>query len=170
MNVPEQEMLLRLTAGLVEKYQKYISYLKSGQISAKDPFVIAIDRSDLDHPDAQIPLILKCLFAIGHQVLFLKASRSKPPREGSSWSAREKIDKKSGNSVGMFMFKDSKYEGISAVIYSTRNILNSPRDVNQMGNNFVIVHNSFAKNPLEDDFIRFGEVWRQEGEQLVKLK
>lgn len=169
IDVPEQEMLLRLTAGLVEKHQKYLSYLQTDQIGTRDPFIVAVDRSDLEHPDAQIPLILKCLFAIGHQVLFLKSSRLKPTTEGNTWSARKKIDKKSGNSVGMFMFKDSEYEGISAVIYCTRNILNSPRDIKQMGDNFVIVHNPFARNPIEDNFFKFGKVWKQKGEQLIKL-
>jgi type I restriction enzyme S subunit len=76
MDVPEQEMLLRLTAGLIEKHRKYLSYLKNNNVSKDDPFIIAIDRSPLDHPDAQIPLILKCLFAIGHQILFLKGTKT----------------------------------------------------------------------------------------------
>jgi len=169
MDIPEQEMLLRLTAGLTEKYQKYLSYLKAGQINSKDPFVIAINRSELEYPDPQMPLIFKCLFAIGNQVLSLKSSRLKPTTKGSTWSTREKIDKKSGNNVGMSMFRNSEYEGISTVIYCTDNILNSPKSINQMGDNFVIVHNPFAKNPVENNFFNFGEVWQQENDQLIKL-
>jgi len=170
MDVPEKEMLLRLTAGLVEKYQKYLSYLKSGQVNSNDPFVIAVDRSDLEHPDAQIPLILKCLFAIGHQVLFLKTNKPKPKTEGSTWSAREHVGKKSGSDIGMFMFRDSSFEGISAVIYCARNILNSPRNHKQIGDGFVVVHNPFAKNPLVDGFFKFAETWKQEGKRLRKLE
>jgi len=170
MDVPEKEMLLRLTAGLSEKHQKYLKYLKGSYISQNDPFVIAIDRSPLEHQDAQIPLILKCLFAIGHQVLFLKREKPQPETEGSTWSAREKINKVNGCEIEMLMFRDASFEGISAVIYCPWNILNSTRDPQKMGDNFVIVHNPFAKNPLPDKFFKFGETWKQEGQQLKKLK
>jgi hypothetical protein len=170
MDVPEKEMLLRLTAGLREKHQKYLKYLKENLIGQDDPFVIAIDRSPLEHPDAQIPLILKCLFAIGHQVLFLKREKSQPKTEGSTWLARDKVNKISGSEVEMLMFRDASYEGISAVIYCTQDILNSSRSPNQLGDNFVIVHNPFAKNPLKYDFFKFGTTWIQEGDQIKKIK
>ena len=168
-DVPEKEMLLRLTAGLREKHQKYLKYLKEGLISQDDPFVIAIDSSPLEHQDAQIPLILKCLFAIGHQVLFLKREKSRRKTEGSTWSAREKVNKISGSEVKMLMFRDTSFEGISAVIYCPWNILNSPRDPDKMGDNFVIIHNPFARNPLPDEFLKFGETWKQEGDQIKKV-
>lgn len=170
MDVPEKEMLLRLTAGLKEKYQKYLSYLRDSYVKPNDPFVVALDRSDLEHFDAQIPLILKCLFAIGHQVLYLKRERPQPKTNGSTWSAREKVNKISGSEVEMLMFRDATFEGISAVIYCPWSVLNSPRDPKKMGDNFVIIHNPFAKNPLPDKFFKFGETWKQEGEQLRKVK
>lgn len=169
MDVPEKEMLLRLTAGLREKYRKYLKYLKDGLVDQDDPFVIAIDRSPLEHMDAQIPLILKCLFAIGHQVLFLKRDKPQPKTEESSWSAREKVNKVSGSEVEMLMFRDANFEGISAIIYCVQNILNSPQDSSHMGDNFVIVHNPFAKNPLPDNYFKFGDVWKQEGDQVKRF-
>ena len=169
MDVPEKEMLLRLTAGLREKYRKYLNYLKDGIVAQDDPFVIAVDRSPLEHMDAQIPLILKCLFAIGHQVLYIKKDKPQPKTDGSTWSAREKVTKISGSVVEMLMFRDASYEGISAVIYCPWNILNSPRDSQKMGDNFVIVHNPFAKNPLPDKFFKFGDTWKQEGGQIKKV-
>ncbi len=170
MDVPEQEMLLRLTAGLKEKHDKYLSYLKNHSVNENDPFVIAIDRSPLDHPDAQIPLILKCLFAIGHQVLFLRGEKSRPTPDESTWSAREKVSKISGSEVRMLMFRDSSFERISSIIYSVHDILNSPRDQNHIGDNFVIVHNPFAKNPLPDNFFKFGSIWKQEGDQIKRVE
>lgn len=170
IDVPEKEMLLRLTAGLKEKYQKYLSYLKDNIVGQNDPFVIAIDRSPLEHLDPQIPLILKCLFAIGYQVLFLKKEKTQTKTEGSTWSAREKVNKISGNEVEMLMFRNSSFEGISAIIYCAQNILISLRDPNRMGDNFIIVHNPFAKNPLPDSFFKFGEEWKQEGDQVKKIR
>lgn len=170
MDVPEKEMLLRLTSGLQEKYRKYLSYLKNSFVNPNDPFVIAIDRSPLDHMDAQIPLILKCLFAIGHQVLFLKKEKPQSKMEGDTWSARKKLNKISGSEVEMLLFRDTSFEEISAVIYCAWNILNSPRDPGKMGDNFVVVHNPFAKNQLQDDFFLFGETWKQKGDQLIKIR
>lgn len=170
MHVPEKEMLLRLTAGLKEKYDKYLSYLKNNLIAQDDPFIIAIDRSPLEHVDPQIPLILKCLFAIGYQFLLLKRKNSQIKRDESNWSAREKINKISGSEVEMLMFRDSDFEGISAIIYCAQDILNSPRTQNHIGDNFVIVYNPFAKNPLPDNFFRFGNLWKQEGDQIKKIE
>lgn len=169
IDVPEKEMLLRLTAGLREKHRKYLTYLRDDLVDQDDPFVIAIDRSPLEHMDAQIPLILKCLFAIGHQVFFLNRDKPQSRTEGSTWSAREKINKISGSEIGMLMFRDASFEGISAVIYCTQNILNSPQDFSHMGENFVIVHNPFAKNPLPYNFFKFGDVWKQDGDQLKRI-
>ncbi len=170
MDVPEKEMLFRLTAGLKEKHQKYLSYLKSGHINSSDPYIIAIDRSPLEHMDAQIPLILKCLFAIGHQVLFLKRTTPHSMSEGSTWTLRDKLNKVSGSEVEMLMFRDSSYEGISAVIYCPWDILNSSREPDKLGSNFVIVHNPYAKNSLPDNFFKFGEAWKQIGTQIQKIK
>jgi len=168
-DVPEEKMLLRLTSGLMEKYMKYKTYVKNKVISPKDPFVIAIDRSPLEHTDPQVPLILKCLFAIGHQVLYLKRNKPVAQPEGSNWSARDKINKISGSNVEMLMFRDETFEGVSAVIYSDKNILNSPRDREKMGDNLTIVYNPFAKNPLPNNFFKFGESWIQVGSQVKKI-
>lgn len=169
MDVPEKEMLLRLTAGLGEKYLKYISYLKNDYVGSKDPFVIAIDRSPLEHVDAQIPLIFKCLFAIGHQVLFIKRVHSNTTTDESMWSARHKLNKLSGSEVGMLMFRDSSYEGISAVVYCPWSITNSSKELDRLGESFVIIHNPYAKNPLPDNFFKFGETWKQIGNKLQKI-
>lgn len=170
IEVPEKEMLLRLTAGLIEKYRKYLSYLKDNLVSQNDPFVIAIDRSSLEHLDPQIPLVFKCLFAIGYQVLFLKRDKPLSKTVENTWSARDKVNKASGSEVGMFMFGNSNFEGISTIIYCSQNILNSPRDPKQMGDNLVIIHNPFAKNPLPHNFFNFGNIWIQEGSKVKKIE
>ena len=169
MDVPEKEMLLRLTAGVKEKHTKYLSYLINGVIQQNDPFVIAIDRSPLEHVDPQIPLIFKCLFAIGYQVLFLRGNKSKTQTEESTWSVRDKINKINNSEVEMSIFRNPCFEGISAIIYCNQNIFNSPKDPKHMGDSFVIVHNPFAKNPLPYNFFTFGSTWVQEGVQVKKI-
>jgi len=169
VDVPEEQMLLRLSSGLMEKFRKHEIYVKNKVISSKDPFVIAIDRSSLEHMDPQVPLILKCLFAIGHQVLFLKHNKREIVPVGSTWSARDKINKVNGSGVEMLMFRDKTFESVSAVIYSDKNILNCPKDRDKIGDCLVIVYNPFAKNPLPNNFFKFGETWIQDGSQVKKF-
>lgn len=170
IDVPEGEMLLRLSAGLMKKYNKYLSYRKSSIINSSEPFVIAIDRSGLEHTDPQIPLILKCLFGIGYQVLSINSGKPFSQTEGSAWSLREKVTKVSGSEVPQLLFRDSTFEGISLVVYCNNNILNCPREPEKMGDNFVMIHNPFAKNPLPENFFKFGQEWKQEGKQLMKIR
>lgn len=169
MDVPEEQMLLRLSSGLLDKYKKYTTYLEKGIISDGDPFIIAIDRSSLEFTDPQIPLILKCLFAIGHQVLFIKSKEQKTQSESSNWSERSSVAKVNGNNVDMLMFKDQTYSGISAIIYSDKNVLNSPKDFKELGDNLVIIYNPYAKNPIPHDYFKFGQSWEQEGSQVKKI-
>lgn len=68
-SVPEEKMLLRLANALDEKYKKYHRDLKNGIVKGHEPYVIAINRSSLDHVDPGLPLILKVLFGIGHLTL-----------------------------------------------------------------------------------------------------
>ena len=89
---------------------------------------------------------------------------------GSTWSVRDKVNKVSGSEVGTFMFGDSKFGGISAIIYCSQNILNSPKDPKLMGDNFTIIHNPFAINPLPHTFFTFGDTWILKGDQLKKIK
>jgi hypothetical protein len=170
MDVPENKMLLRLTSGLKEKYQKYQTYIENGTIGQEDPFIVALDRSPLEHIDPQIPLILKCLFAIGHQVLLLKSSKPHKIPDGSTWSSRFSLNKISGSKVEMFIFGSNLFDGVSAVIYTDKNVLNSPQERDKMGNNFTIVHNPYAKNPIPDNFFKFGQIWKKVGDQLKKIK
>jgi hypothetical protein len=64
--------------------------------------------------------------------------------------------------VPIKFFLDPAHAGISAVIYSTDNILSSPRVPAEMGENFIIAYNPHAKNPLPQHFFPFGSefVWK----------
>lgn len=171
MDVPEQQMLLRLTNALTKKHKIYTHYLAKNIIGKNDPFIIAVNRSDLEHVDPGIPLILKCLFGIGHQVLSISTGKQQPKIKAteSNWTKRTDIKKQTGNNVSMLFFDTLDYSGISAVIYIINNIINSPRTPKEMGEDFVIVHNPFAKNPLSTNFFPFKEQWKVDGSFLKKI-
>lgn len=168
--IPEDEMLLRLTSVLDTKHKKYQADVSNGLVKDDEPYVIAINRSGLDFLDAELPLILKAVFAIGHLTLQIKVGGVRQKNPKSFWSARGKVSKRNGSDVPTLFFMDENHAGISAVIYCVDNILNSPRPSKKLGENFVVAHNPYAKNPLPAGFFPFGEEYKADGEYVKKVR
>jgi len=169
-SVPEEEMLLRITNSLNKKFKRYEEELKDKIVTDNEPYVIAINRSNLDHLDPLLPLILKAVFGIGHLTLRIKVDNIRQNNPESFWSRQTKVAKKSGKEISTLFFEDEKHKGISAVIYCADNILNSPRVPQEMGENFVIVHNPLAKNPLPYGFFPFGDEHKVESGYVKKIR
>ncbi|MBN1325539.1 hypothetical protein JW977_00960 [Candidatus Falkowbacteria bacterium] len=144
-SVPEEEILLRLTGSLDEKFRKYQEYLNKKIINPTDIFVIAVNRGDFAHPDATIPAILKCLFSVGNLTLPIKPGNKQPGKP--FYSRQEALQKRNGSNVPMNFFEDPQRAGISAVIYSKEAVLNHPEKI---GEDCILVHNPLAKNPLSE--------------------
>ena len=167
--VPVDEMQLRLSEALDAKFKKYCSALKEGIVKENEPYIIAIDRSGLEYIDPMMPMILKVLFGIGDPVRRFPVpehGRRQSPEPEHSWSAKHTVEKLNGKEISMPFFEDKIHAGISAVIYSTRGILNSPRTTEEMGEDLVIVHNHHARNPLSEGFPPFGSEYRVVGEYV----
>jgi hypothetical protein len=169
-NVPEEEMLLRIANALDQKFKKYQTELARGIVKGEEPYAIAVNRSGVGHVDPGLPLILKALFGIGHQTLRIRINGVRQENPEPFWSGRPKIEKRSGKDVPMLFFEDATHSGISAIIYCIDNILNSPRLLQEMGENFIIVHNPLAKNPLPYGFFPFGEEYKAEGGYILKIR
>lgn len=170
MNLPEEKMMLRITNVLNEKFKKYCTELANGAIKENEPYVIAINRSKIDYPDPGLPLILKVLFGIGHLSLRIMVEGKRQENPETFWTGRPKVSKRSGKDVPMLFFEDANHVGISAVIYCRDSILNSPRLPQDMGENFVIVHNPLAKNPLPNGFFAFGDEYKVEEGYVKKIR
>jgi len=143
-DVPSDEMLIRIAGALKSKFEKYKKYLEDGTVRDTDQFVIAVSRGDLGHVDAAIPLILRVVFAMGHQTITMPRNGS-PSRSG--WSTVPFVEKRNGSKVPMTFFLEKEYEGISGVIYCKDTVLNHP-DV--LGEDIVVVYNKLAQNPLSE--------------------
>lgn len=152
--VPNDEIMLRITASIKEKLQQYKNNLRDGLLSESESYFIAINTSEVypfDGPD--IPRILKAVFGIGYeQLIFDMETKEKENR----WSQKTEISKKSGNPVSTTSFADSDYEAISGIIYCTENINQIPET---LGADWIVVHNPLAKNPIDFGIFDFGEEW-----------
>lgn len=170
MAVPEKEMLLRIANALDKKFKQYQARLENKIVQNSDPYVIAINRSDLEHPESNIPLIIKVLFPIGHLALRIMVDGKRAEKPESFWTTKLKIDKHSGKEVPTLFFEEKEHEGISAVIYCIDSILNSPQNSKEMGENFVTVHNPLAKNPLPNGIFPFGDEYKAKGGFINKIR
>lgn len=174
MNVPEEEMVLRIASGLDTKHKKYLADLGKGLMNQDDPYVIALDRSELGHVEMPPSLIHKALFGVGHMTLSFPVPQvGEKPRQAEpthGWSMRPELTKKSGNPVKLLFFQDPANEGISAVIYSIDHVIGAPRDPKEMGEHFIVVHNPYARNPLPSSAIPFGEEYRVDGDFVRRTR
>lgn len=143
VNVPEEEMLLRITNSFEEKSKKFQKYIEDGVVNSDEPRIIAINRADLDHVDSEPPLIIKALFAVGHLALRFNPDRSEVTER--FYTHRPKLVKKSGGEVLLGHFLDDKHKHISAVIYTDRTVLNRPEYI---GSECLLIHNPHAEVPL----------------------
>jgi len=165
MPVPEKEILLRIASGISTKYEKYLEDLKKIELlNPSDPFVIAINRSSIPFFDCQIPLVLKVLFGIGPEVMSIPVPDVRKQQDCFEpefyWSPQDEISKKTNATVGMLFFMNNKYSEISAIIYTQDFVTDAPRLPNEMGEQCIIVHNPYAKNPLNSNQIPFGYEYR----------
>jgi hypothetical protein len=78
-------------------------------------------------------------------------------------------DNGSDTKISTGFFDNPEHSGISAVIYVEADIINSPILPEEMGNNFIIVLNPHAKNPLPEELLTFGNIWRNEGDQIILM-
>lgn len=166
MDVPESQVLLRLTGAIEEKYKKYQKYITGGSpiIKPKDYYVIAINGGRINFGSSskgEIPFIVSCAYGLGDEVLTIRGNNV----AGSHYAYREKIDTHAGSPVSTDIFLNKQYSGISAVLYSWMNVANHP---SQAGSEIHLVHNLFASpdNSLPLDIFPFGTEWRIENNQL----
>lgn len=136
-DVPEDAMLLRLASSISYKAEKYKSFIQN----KNKPYIIAVNKGALRHPDPEIPLILKCLFGFGNQFF----NRVNGELVYAGWNTRDFITKNNGEQISMKFFEDKNNDFVSGIIYSPENILNSPDNI---GGDCVLVHNPNAKNPI----------------------
>jgi type I restriction enzyme S subunit len=141
---------LRYTAAVVEKFDKYRSYLEKGIIQDNEPYIIALNSSQIPHAelDDRIPRIAKSLLAIGSEYVTFDRETHKYIDTGHHY--QQSIRKKNGSEVSTDTFLDPNYAGVSAVLYSNSDPVNR---AGSDGQGYLLVHNPLAKNPIEEGFL-----------------
>jgi hypothetical protein len=185
----EEEIILKIRSRIKAKYNggngeigKYKKYRADGLIEESEPYIIAINGSNLDSPESPYPIeppkIIRAVFGVGVPYVYMGSNIF-------NFENRKKIEtKKKGSPVGTDIFFDKEYAGISAIIYSEisplflRGCSNPYTDLKRdpygpdytdyadldvlnfctrytdgFGCYFLIVYNPCAKNPLNRDWL-----------------
>jgi len=157
-SVPEKPIILRYANAIYEKYRiKYFKYLNKGIVKEGDSYVIALNGSKIPSSgtDFNPPRIVRSVLPIGFpKVTFDKKSGSITKH---TYDYRDRISKNSGSDVYTGIFFDDFYNNLSAILFSNVNPVNRSK---LYGQDYILVHNPRAKNPLQGGIIKKGAEYR----------
>lgn len=141
-SVPENEMCMRIANTIQKKYSDYSKKFLNKIVSPEDIYIIAVNSGALPFPDGAIPLILRCLFAVGHMTITF-------PRDSSEsfpgWSQIRSLKKKNGSKVPMDFFLNKEHVGINGALYCGKNVLNH---ADPIGSDIFGINNPIANHPF----------------------
>ena len=162
--VPADETILRLRHAIHEKYRKYRQYREADVIASDEPYIIGINSKRISTivSDPEVPLIVKAVFPLGDLTAVFDKREARIVE--TYHSHRDFITKQSESRVSTDIFLDTKYGGISAVLYSCVDAVNCP---SSFGADFRFVHNPLAANPVPRGTLRFGVEYWVHDDQLI---
>lgn len=143
-DVPDADITLRITAGLIEKVRKYHAYLRDGVVPLDMPYVIAINAGSVPSASKEmdLPRVVRAVLPFGWEVI--EADGTGRGTGGRSYQYRPSLVKRSGALVSTRFFEQEETVGISAVLYACVGPFAWPKK----GSGFVLVHNPRGVNPL----------------------
>lgn len=162
--IPVEKIILRFTNSLSAKNEKLNNYLQDGIIKPEDSFLIAIcgGMIQLVQMDADpIPSIVKSVYPIGNKQILLGTTKLEIIDD--RYNLHAYVVKESGSTVSTKFFGIPSNSKISGVIYSETTMTNQ-QSINN--DDFLIIHNSFADNPVKKGNLRLGKECWKDGDKL----
>lgn len=171
--VPEEAIILRLRSAIRNKVSQYCEHRQAGVIQSDDAYVIAINGSQIPFAlyEESLPWIVKAVLPFGSPQVTIDVTTLETEKE--EYTYRSEVKKVNGSSVGTDIFLCQDYSFISAVLYSNVNIPFCPINMDNLGDDFIIIHNPLALNSLPQDFIKRGRevvVTQQEFTYQIQIK
>ena len=152
--VPEEKIILRLRSSIETKSLVYHNYIRDSIIENNEPYIIALNGAKLNFMSRtdDIPYILKLILPIGDHYYDFQ-------NETAGITYRDTIVRENGTEISTNVFLDDNYRHISAILYSNTHAGRFDEDI---GSDFILIHNPKAVNPLPIDLIQNGKVIRIE--------
>lgn len=165
---PDERIVLRFRASIEEKFRKLVRYRQKGIVGESDPFIVALNGRAVPFAaftETDEPRILRALFGIGQMTVTL--NRETMEVIDTRPAHRPHIQKVSGEPISTSVFFDERYSGISAVLYCNSDLGNHPAD-GRIGDDFIVVHNPGARNPIPHRWLKCGvECWVEDDNLVI---
>jgi hypothetical protein len=165
VRAPEEEVILRYTSSLKEKWDVYQKYRHSGYVQDGDAYVVAVSGANLPCPTLgdDPHWMAKPLYGLGNIVFQIEVGTGR--NLGSRWKWIHERKTGSGAPVESDLFLSPKRAGVSAVLYTEHHVQNWPEFRNRSaGSDFRLFHNPFAATPVPIGFIPRGQEWGVDGD------
>jgi hypothetical protein len=166
INATDEKVILRLLSSLKDKNEKFTKYRHKYLISEKDPCIIAINAYELHKVSLINPnsaYILNALFPIGDMQYNFSI-------DDISYSYKPSINKGEVE-ISTKIFSTNDYEYISAIIYSEVSAYDYGY---KLGYDYMIIHNPFAKNPINSGIFKIGKevvmIFSESGKAKFQIK
>lgn len=156
-SVRSEPIALRFTSAILEKHRKYLGYIKDGIISSTESYIIALNANQIPSAriDFSMPRIVRAVLPIGSECITFDRESAEVIECGFHHQAS--ISKSNGSEIATDIFLDKKYQGISAILYSCVDLCNRP---NELGQDYILIHNPLAKNPVKKGLLGVGREFR----------
>ncbi|NVJ27774.1 hypothetical protein HUW62_41845 [Myxococcus sp. AM011] len=186
--LPEDQIILRITNAIVSKVNQRARRIKRGRVKAEDVYVVAVSAGAVPLAFVamrDLPIAARAVFPVGHQ--YFKVNTSSFEVVDSGWTSRMGVIKKPRPAamsevqtnasvvVPTTLFADDEHAGISAIVYSDAKVSRHAAERGgKWGDDFVLIHNPFARSPLPRGFFPRGREFTAENSDddmvLVRLR
>lgn len=157
--------VLRVTNAIAAKFKKYRSYLcdtKSG-VSENDSFIIAISGANIEFATNSDMLLERSVFGRGLDVYVKHNGEDR--LVGPFYKPAVSVTKnaKNGNEIIPTNFMElDEFSKISAVLYCGHHACDCEPNGYKVGDNFLFAYHVDAKNPLPENFFKYGRGIRKD--------
>ena len=172
-SVNNDETLLRITSILKDKSSKIKEDVKKGRIKENEPIILFLStRLLIDpypmNPEGDICSFVRALFPLS-EPLFTVNINTKESQMGRKYQLGIS---KNGTIINNDFFLSKENELISAVVFSYSSIFhdfNNPTSSFKNGDDFIVVHNPLAKNPIPHRLLKCYEEYVCEYEENISF-
>ena len=164
---PTEKILLRFTSALVEKRKKYHEALRKNIMTCDDGYLLAINSRGIHHGPCgdTLPYFVQAFLPFGSLAWILD------PETGSIVDSfhqyRDTVQKQVGANISTKAFLDTDYQFISAVLHSSVDCVNCPKEV---GADFRILHNPNAAYRINPLVFSWAKQLTFHNDELVEIK
>jgi type I restriction enzyme S subunit len=142
----------RFISSIKSKHDAYLKYITNRTINLNDPYIIAVNGCQIPGSNAEfnIPIIARAVLSIGSDYVTFDRLTGNIIDRGLKH--QDSIKKNNGALISQDTFLNPDYSGISAILYSNVSLCNR---TSKLGQDYLLIHNPIAKNPLPESFLGF---------------